>query len=70
MITMFDKSHMVMVDVIRVLFLTIIGTTFSITVLFLIVISSLGNVNVRALVIWGFVSACTWNLIVLAQHGA
>lgn len=51
MITMFDKSHMVMVDVIRVLFLTIIGTTFSITVLFLIVISSLGNVNVRALVI-------------------
>lgn len=40
-----------MVDVIRVLFLTIMGTTFSITVLFLTVISSLGNVTVRALVI-------------------
>jgi len=51
MITMFNNSHMVVVAVIRVLFLTIIGKTFSMTVLVLILISSLGNANVSALVI-------------------
>lgn len=49
MITMFNKSHMVVVDVIRILFLTIIGTTFSIMVLFLMLISTLGNVHVSVL---------------------
>lgn len=51
MTTVFNKSHMVMVDVIRVLFLTTIATTFSLTVLFLILISSLGNVNMSTSVI-------------------
>lgn len=51
MITMFCNSHMVVVEIIRALFLTIIGTTSFITVLFLILISSLGNEKVSALVI-------------------
>lgn len=42
---------MVMVDVIHILFLSITGMTFSITALFLILIPSLGNVNVSVLVI-------------------
>lgn len=42
---------MVMVDVIHILFLSLTGTTFSITVLFSILIPSLGNVNVSALFI-------------------
>lgn len=50
-ITTLDKRHTVMVDVIHILFLSIPGTTFSITVLFLILIPSLGNVNVSVLVI-------------------
>lgn len=37
-ITTLDKSHTVMVDVIHILFLSITGTTFSIIVLFLILI--------------------------------